>query len=324
MTMKTLLMLLALLCVSSFATGQDALPSWNDRASKHAIVDFVERVTTEGSADYVAPGARIATFDNDGCLWAEQPVYFQLIFAVDRIKAMAPDNPGWMTTEPYKSVLAGDMESLAKQGHKASGEIIAATHAGMTTDEFDSVVRDWLTTARHPSTGKRYTDMVYKPMLELLDFLRGNGFQTFIVSGGGIDFLRVFAEEVYGIPPHQVVGSSMKTGYEVRNGMPTLVKQVELNFIDDKEGKPVGIHQHIGRRPVFAAGNSDGDFQMLEYVTAGDGPRFGLLVHHTDDEREWAYDRDSHGGQLNRGLDEAEQLGWVVVDMAQDWATFFP
>ncbi|MGD1915422.1 MAG: HAD family hydrolase [Phycisphaerales bacterium] len=324
MARTTLPVLLALLCVSAIARAQDALPSWNDGASKQAIVTLVERVTTEGSADYVEPGDRIATFDNDGCLWAEQPVYFQLLFAVDRIRAMAPDNPGWMTTEPYKSVLAGDMESLAKQGHKAIGEIIARTHAGMSTEQFDDTVREWLETARHPTTGRRYTDMVYKPMLELLEYLRKNGFQTFIVSGGGIDFLRVFAEEVYGIPSHQVVGSGMKTGYEVRNGVPTLVKLAELNFIDDKEGKPVGIHQHIGRRPFFAAGNSDGDFQMLEYVTAGDGPRFGLLVHHTDAEREWAYDRDSHVGRLVRGLDEAEQRGWVVVDMARDWATIFP
>lgn len=306
------------------ASSQEILPSWNEGDSRDAIVDFVQRVTTKDSADYVEPGDRIATFDNDGCLWAEQPVYFQLLFAVDRIKAMAPDNPDWEDQELFKSVLAGDTEALAKQGHKAIIELVARTHAGMSTDEFDAVVHDWLEIARHPTTGRRYTDMVYKPMLELLEYLRANGFTTFIVSGGGIDFLRVFAEEVYGIPSHQVVGSSLKTGYEVRDGVPTLVKQAELNFIDDKEGKPVGMHQHIGRRPIFAAGNSDGDFQMLEYVTAGDGPRFGLLVHHTDAEREWAYDRDSHVGRLDRGLDEARERGWLVVDMARDWATVFP
>lgn len=305
------------------ATRGEALASWRDSAARDRIVAFVEDVSTPGSAGFVPEAERIATFDNDGCLWAEQPVYFQLLFAVDRIKAMASDNPAWATTEPYKSVLAGDTEALGRQGHEAIGEIIAQTHAGMTTDEFDAVVREWLSEARHPQTGLAYTDMVYRPMLELLDYLRSNGFTTFIVSGGGIDFLRVFAEDVYGIPPHQVVGSSIKTGYEVRDGVPTLFKLPELNFIDDKDGKPVGIHQHIGRRPIFAAGNSDGDFQMLEYTTSGSGPSLGVLIHHTDTEREWAYDRDSHVGRLDRGLDVASERGWVVVSMADDWTRVF-
>ncbi|MEQ8843653.1 MAG: HAD family hydrolase [Phycisphaerales bacterium] len=324
MKLRVLAAMVVLACVSVLARAQDALPSWNDGPSKRAIMDFVEKTTTEGSPDFVPAAQRIATFDNDGCLWAEQPVYFQLIFAVDRVKAMAAAHPEWQEQEPFKSAISGDMDALMASGKEGLAKILAASHTGMTTDEFADSVRRWLDTARHPTTGKKYTQMVYKPMLELLEYLRANGYKTFIVSGGGIDFLRVFAEEVYGIPPEQVVGTSVAAKYEVRDGVPVLIKQPEGLFVDDKEGKPVGIHQHIGRRPVFAAGNSDGDFQMLEYTTAGDGPRLAMLVHHTDAEREWAYDRDSHIGRLERGLDEAEQRGWVVVDMARAWNTIFP
>jgi hypothetical protein len=299
------------------------LPSWNDGAARQAVVDFVARVTDPQSLDFVAEPERIATFDNDGCLWAEQPVYFQLLFAIDRVKALAPEHPEWQGTQPFQAVLEGDMEALAAAGHHGLLELVMATHAGMTTDEFEAVVGDWLATARHPTTGKPFTEMVYQPMLELLDYLRANGFKTFIVSGGGIDFLRVWAEEVYGVPPEQVVGSSIKTAYEVRDGEPVLVKLPEIDFIDDKEGKPVGIHSHIGRRPIVAFGNSDGDFQMLEWTTAGDGARLGVLIHHTDADREWAYDRESHVGRLDRGLDEAADRGWVVVDMQEDWEQVF-
>lgn len=324
MKLQALFAMLVLTLASTLAGAQDALPSWNDGEAKRAIMDFVEKTTTQGSPDFVPPAQRIATFDNDGCLWAEQPAYFQLIFAIDRVKAMAADHPEWQDQEPFKSAIAGDMEGLMATGKEGLAKIMAASHTGMTTDEFADSVRRWLDTARHPTTGKKYPQMVYKPMLELLEYLRANGYKTFIVSGGGIDFLRVFAEEVYGIPPEQVVGTSVAAKYEIRDGVPMLIKQPEGLFVDDKEGKPVGIHQHIGRRPVFAAGNSDGDFQMLEYTTAGDGPRFAMLVHHTDADREWAYGRDSHIGRLERGLDEADERGWVVVDMARAWKTIFP
>jgi phosphoglycolate phosphatase-like HAD superfamily hydrolase len=312
------------LTLSALAHPHGLLPSWNDTPTKAAIMDFVERVTDEDSPDYVPPSERIATFDNDGNLWAEQPIYFQLIFAFDRIKAMAPDHPEWQTREPFASLLKGDFKGALAGGEQALLEMVTATHTGVSSDEFAVIVADWLETARHPTTGRPYTEMVYQPMLELLDYLRANGFKTFIVSGGGIEFMRPWTEAVYGIPPEQVVGSSVKTKYEVVGGVPRISRLPEINFIDDKEGKPVGINQHIGRRPIFASGNSDGDFQMLEYTTAGDGPRFGLIVHHTDAEREWAYDRDSHIGRLDRGLDEAEDRGWVVIDMARDWAQIFP
>ena len=309
------------------APNPHALPSWNDTPTRDSIIEFADRVTTP-VPDFVPDPERIAVFDNDGTLWAEKPVYFQLIFAADRIRAMAPNNPAWRTTEPYKSLLAGDTDALAAQGHKAVAEIIAASHAGMTADEFDSVVRDWLDSARHPTTGRRYTDMVYQPMLDLLDYLRDNGFKTYIVSGGGIDFIRVFSEEVYGIPPEQVVGSSIKTSLEYQDGRPMLMKLPELNFVDDKEGKPVGIREHIGRRPIFAAGNSDGDFQMLEFTTAphtkATHPTLGVIVHHTDAERAWAYDRESAVGRLERALDEAAVRGWLLIDMHEDWARIFP
>ena len=302
----------------------DPLPSWNDGDARQAILGFVDRVTDPSGPDFVPERERIATFDNDGCLWSEKPVYFQLLFAIDRVKALAPDHPEWRDRQPFKAVLDGDMEALAAAGEHGLLEIVMASHAGMTTAEFEAVVSDWLTTARHPTTGKRYTEMVFEPMLEVLDYLRANGFKTFIVSGGGIDFLRVWAEDAYGIPPEQVVGSSIETAYEVRDGEPVLVRLPEMNFIDDKEGKPVGIHSHNGRRPIAAFGNSDGDFQMLQWTTAGDGARLGVLIHHTDAEREWAYDRDSDVGRLDRGLDEAADRGWVVVDMKQDWQRIYP
>jgi phosphoglycolate phosphatase-like HAD superfamily hydrolase len=316
------LVCLALTAIQSHAA--DPLPSWNDTAPKKAIVAFVDKVTRAGSPDFVPPVERIATFDNDGTLWAEQPMYFQAFFIFDRIKALAPQHPEWEGKEPFASVLKGDLKSALAGGQKALLEMAMATHAGMSTAEFEKIVTDWISTAKHPKTGRLYTEMIYQPMLELLDYLRANGFKTFIVSGGGIEFMRPWAERVYGIPPEQVVGSSIKTKYEVRDGKPVLVRLPELNFIDDKAGKPVGIHSHIGRRPILAFGNSDGDFEMLEWTTAGEGPRLGLIVHHTDAEREWAYDRESHIGTLARGLDEGPKRGWIIVNMKDGWNRVFP
>ena len=317
---------LACVATAAAATARaaDPLPSWNDTAPKRAIVAFVEKVTTGGSPAFVPAQERIAVFDNDGCLWAEQPMYFQATFIFDRIKALAPQHPEWQTKEPFASVLKGDAKAALAGGEKALLEMAMATHAGMTTDEFEKIVTDWISTAKHPTTGKLYTEMVYQPMLELLAYLRANGFKTFIVSGGGIEFMRPWAERGYGIPPEQVIGSSIATAYELRGGIPVLVRLPELDFIDDKAGKPVGINAHIGRRPIAAFGNSDGDFEMLEWTTSVPGPRFGLLVRHTDAEREWAYDRNSHVGRLSRGLDEATTRGWTVVDMKTDWLTVFP
>jgi phosphoserine phosphatase len=302
----------------------DPLPSWNDTATKKAIVTFVERVTKQGSPDLVPPAERIATFDNDGTLWAEQPIYFQLAFALDRVKELAPMHPEWKDREPFASLLRGDLKGALAGGEAAIFEIVTVTHSGMTTDEFEKIVRDWITTAKHPVTGRLYSEMVYQPMLELLAYLRGNGFKTFIVSGGGIDFMRAFAERVYGVPPEQVVGSSGKLNFELRDGRPILMKLPELNFNDDKAGKPIGIQMHIGRQPIAAFGNSDGDLQMLEWAKGGGGVRFALIVHHTDAEREWAYDRNSSIGRLDKALDVAKAEGWTVVDMKSDWKTIFP
>jgi phosphoglycolate phosphatase-like HAD superfamily hydrolase len=299
------------------------LPSWNDNASKQAIVGFVERVTREGSADFVPAPQRIAVFDNDGTLWGEQPIYVQVAFALDRVKALAPKHPEWKTRQPFKAVLEGDVKAVAASGERGLLEIIAATHAGTTTEEFERIVSEWVATARHPKTQRLYTEMVYRPMLDVLAYLRANGFKTFIVSGGGVEFMRPWAERVYGIPPEQVVGSRAKVKYEVRDGSPVLMRLPEIDLIDDKAGKPVGIHQVIGRRPIVAFGNSDGDFEMLEWTTTGSGPRLGVIVHHTDDEREWAYDRTSHIGQLARGLDEAGKRGWILADMKRDWKTIY-
>jgi len=306
------------------ASPADPLPSWKDGATKFAVVAFVERVTKEGSPDFVPTAERIATFDNDGTLWAEQPVYSQAMFAFDRVRALAAQHPEWNDKEPFASVLRGDLQKALAGGERAVVELVMATHAGMTTDEFHDVVRDWMATARHPKTGRLYSAMVYQPMLELLAYLRANGFKTYIVSGGGIEFMRPWIQRVYGVPPEQVIGSSIKTRFEQRDGKPVLVRLAEVNFIDDKEGKPVAINQVIGRRPIAAFGNSDGDLQMLQWTAAGPGPRFCLLVHHTDAEREWAYDRQSPVGRLDRALDEAHARGWTIVDMKRDWKVIFP
>jgi phosphoserine phosphatase len=310
------------ICASAFAA--DPLPSWNEGKTKQSIISFVGHVTKKGSPDYVVPSERIATFDNDGTLWAEQPMYFQFIFALERVKVLAPQHPEWKTKEPFASLLKGDVKGALAGGEKSMLEIVMATHAGMTTEEFNKIVTDWIATAKHPTTKKLYTDMVYQPMLELLAYLRANGFKTFIVSGGGVEFMRPWTEKTYGIPPEQVVGSSIKTQFEMRDGKPVLVRLPEVNFIDDKEGKPIGINQYIGRRPIAAFGNSDGDLQMLQWATAGTGLRFALIVHHTDAAREWAYDRDSSIGHLDKALDEANAKGWTVVDMKKDWKVIYP
>ncbi len=323
---------LALLCASAILIGptgcaarqHGALPSWTEGPAKAVIIDFVQRVTAEGTADFVPSAERIAVFDNDGTLWSEQPAYFQLLFAIDRVKQLASQHPEWRTTQPFKAVLDGDMHALAESGVQGLLELVMATHAGMTTDDFEGLVRKWIATARHPKTGRLYSEMVFQPMLELLAHLRGNGFKTFIVSGGGIEFLRVFAAEVYGVPPEQVIGSSIKTEFEMRSTGPVIERLPEIDFIDDKAGKPVAINKFIGRRPIAAFGNSDGDLQMLQWTAAGDGPRLMLLVHHTDAKREWAYDRKSHVGRLDKALDEANRRGWTVVDMKRDWAVVYP
>lgn len=314
---------LLMLGITVSARAEDQLPSWNDGPAKSSVVDFVERVTTQGTPDFVAESERIAVFDNDGCLWAEQPMYFQLFFAVDRVKALAADHPEWATEEPFASLLKGDVGAALAGGEEAVFKIVMAAHAGMTTEEFREIVSDWAAVARHPVTGQLFTEMVYQPMLELLAYLRANDFKTFIVSGGGVDFMRPWTEKVYGIPPEQVVGSGGKLKLEMRGEEPVLVKLPEIDFIDDKAGKPVGIQKHIGRRPIAAFGNSDGDLQMLQWTCSGDGARFCLYVHHTDAKREWAYDRDSHIGRLDKGLDEAAAKGWTVVDMQRDWNRVF-
>ncbi len=301
-----------------------ALSSWNDGETKSAITSFVERVTDSSSNEFVPAAERVAVFDNDGTLWSEQPLYFQLIFAMDRVKALAAEHPEWASEQPFQAVLENDMEALAASGEKGLVQLIMASHAGMTTDEFETIVRDWLRTARHPRFDRAFNELTYQPMLELLDYLRENEFKLFIVSGGGIEFMRPWVEEVYGIPPERVVGSSIKTVFEMNDGEPILRRLPELDFIDDKEGKPVGIHKFIGRRPIAAFGNSDGDLQMLQWSAAGDGARLMVLIRHTDATREWAYDRDSHIGRLADALDEANAKGWTVVDMAEDWSRIYP
>jgi haloacid dehalogenase-like hydrolase len=315
----------ALFSTSALAdlTG-DPLPSWNETASKKAIITFVERVTKQGSTDFVPEAERIATLDNDGTLWAEQPMYFQLFFALYRVKLLAPQHPEWSYTEPFASLLKGNLKAALAGGEPALMKIVVETHSGMDSVEFNQIVLDWIATAKHPVTGRLYTEMVYQPMLELTAYLRANAFKTFIVSGGGIDFMRPWTEKVYGIPPEQVVGSSGKTKFELRDTKPILMRLPELDFIDDGPGKPVGINAHIGRRPIAAFGNSDGDLQMLEWAKGGSGVRFALLVRHTDAEREWAYDRVSAVGKLDKALDVAQAEGWTVVDMKTDWKTIFP
>ncbi|MGX9993591.1 HAD family hydrolase (plasmid) [Rhizobium sp. Z1P35] len=314
----------ALVHATSAFSQSDPLPSWNDTASKVAIVSFVEKVTGQGSPDFVPETERIAVFDNDGTLWVEHPMYVQLAFALDRVKTLAPQHPEWKETQPFKAVLDGDMKTLAASGEKGLVELIMTTHAGMTSSDFQKIVTDWLAAARDPKFKRPYTELVYQPMVELLAYLRANGFKTFIVSGGGIEFMRPWAEKVYGVPPEQVIGSSIKTEFRMQDDMPTLYRLPEVNFIDDKAGKPVGINQQIGRRPIAAFGNSDGDFQMLQWTTMAGAPaRLGVLIHHTDAEREYAYDRDTEFGRLDKALDAAAITGWTVVDMKADWKQVF-
>ncbi|MET4633507.1 HAD family hydrolase [Kaistia defluvii] len=306
------------------ATAQaDPLPSWNDGKTKTAIVDFVTRTTTPGP-DFIAAGDRIATFDNDGTLWSEQPLYFQLAFVLDRVKAMAGDHPQWKNTQPFQAVLEGDSKTLLAGGEKGIMELLAATSSGMSVEDFAASVVEWTRTARHPRFDKPYTELVFQPMLELLAYLRANGYQTFIVSGGGVEFMRPWTEGVYGIPPNQVVGSSGKTEFKLDGDTAEILKLPAIEFVDDGPGKPVGINRFIGKRPVFAAGNSDGDLEMLQWTTLNNGPRFGMIIHHTDAKREWAYDRDSRIGKLDKALDEAPKRGWTVVDMKDDWKVIYP
>ncbi len=328
-TKRTLLPVFALgfvLTSASLAIAQtvDPLSSWNDGKAKQSIIEFVAKVTTKGAPDFVPPAERIAVFDNDGTLWPEQPMYFQLFFALDLVKALAPKHPEWKDKEPFASLLTGDVKAALAGGEHAILEIVMATHAGMTAAEFEKTVKDWIATAKHPTAKRPYTEMVYQPMLEVLAYLRANDFKTFIVSGGGIEFMRPWTGTTYGIPPEEVIGSSIKTKFEMHDGKPVLVRLPKLNFINDKGGKPVAINQHIGRRPIAAFGNSDGDLQMLQWTTAGQGQRFALYLHHTDGDREWAYDRNSSIGRLDKGLDEARVKGWTVVDMKQDWKFIYP
>ena len=321
--MKAHAIALVALLLASNLFAADPLPSWNDGAAKRSITAFVEKVTTEGSPDFVPVAERIATFDNDGTLWCEKPLPVQLFFTLDRVKALAPQHPEWKDKEPFASLLKGDLKTAAAGGERAIMELMMATHTGMTTAEFEQIVKDWTATAKHPTTGQRFTEMTYQPMREVLDYLHAHGFKNFIVSGGGIEFMRPWAEAAYGIPPEQVIGSSVKTKFELRDGQPVIVRLPELNFIDDKGGKPVGINQHIGRRPIAAFGNSDGDLQMLQYVGAGSGTRFCLYVHHDDAGREFAYDRADHLAKLDEGLDESAAKGWTVASMKNDWKTVF-
>ena len=308
---------------SNLFEAADPLPSWGDTTAKKNIIAFVERVTKEGGKEFVPVAERIAVFDNDGTLWVEQPMYAQLAFALDRLAALAPSHPEWQTQEPFRSALNRDLKKMMAGGEHALIQLIMATHAGITTEDFSAIVSQWIDAARHPHFGRPYTELAYLPMLELLDYLRANGFRTYIVSGGGMDFMRPWAEAVYGIPPEQVIGSRIKIQFEIRDGQPQLTRLPEVDFIDDKAGKPIGIHQHIGRRPIAAFGNSDGDLAMLQWTAAGTGPRFCLVVHHTDEVREWAYDRDSSIGRLDKGLEEAQTKGWTVVDMQNDWKRVF-
>lgn len=319
------LLVAAPLVAAAAVVCADPLASWEDGTSKHAIVEFVTRVTREDSADYIEPRERIAVFDNDGTLWAEQPMYFQFAFALDRIRTLAPLHPEWRTTAPFKDVLAGNTQALIASGQQGLLQVVAASHAGITTEDFDTIVGSWLATAKHPRFERPYTELVYQPMLELLDYLRSQDFKTFIVSGGGVEFMRVFAEQVYGIPPEQVIGSSATTKFVAvgTNGKPALLKEPQVDFIDDGPGKPSGINRFIGRRPLFAVGNSDGDLQMLQWTAGGAGPRFVALIHHTDADREYAYDRHSRFGKLDKALDEAQRQRWLIIDMKHDWQRIF-
>jgi phosphoglycolate phosphatase-like HAD superfamily hydrolase len=312
------------ICFCTAANAADRLPSWNDGPAKKTILEFVAAVTDESGKDYVEPADRIATFDNDGTLWVEYPMYTQALFAFDRVKKLAPQHPEWKTQQPFKGVLEGDMKAVGASGMKGLMEIVIASHTGMTAAEFDQEVSDWLATTKQSKFNRLYTELVYQPQLELLAYLRANGFKTFIVSGGGIAFMRPISDKTYGIPPEQVVGSSVVAEFQVKDGKPALVRMPKIDFVNDKAGKPVGIYQHIGRRPILAFGNSDSDMQMIEYTMAGEGRRLGLFVHHTDAEREYAYDRKSHVGTLDKALDQADANGWIIVDMKNDWKTVFP
>ncbi|NTS30642.1 haloacid dehalogenase-like hydrolase [Phyllobacterium sp. BT25] len=314
----------ALALASAYTAMADELASWNDGPARKNIVDFVTAVTSQGGPDYVEPAARVAVFDNDGTLWGEQPIYVQLAFVLDRVKALAPEHPEWKDTEPFKSVLVGDIAGVAASGEEGLTQLLGATHAGMNSDDFTKIATDWIATAKHPKTGKPYTSMVYQPMLELIDYLKAHDFKVFIVSGGGIEFMRPWTERIYGIPPENVVGSSIKAKYDVNDGKPAIVRLPQIDFIDDGPGKPVGIYDHIGRRPIAAFGNSDGDFQMLEWTTSGAGRTLGLIVHHDDAEREYAYDRKSPFGRLDRGLSEGPKRGWTIVSMKDDWNEIYP
>jgi phosphoglycolate phosphatase-like HAD superfamily hydrolase len=310
--------------IPALADASDPLPAWNDGPAKKAIIEFVARVTNEGGREFVPVAERVATFDNDGTLWSEQPAYVQVAFVLDRIKAEVGKHPEWREKPLFNAAIAGDLKPILAGTPGDRLELVAASHGGMTTQEFDRIIAGWLETAKHPRFGRPYTELVYQPMLELLAYLRANGFKTYIVSGGGTEFMRPWAEKVYGIPPEQVIGSSIKVKYELRDGRPVLVRLPEVEFVDDRAGKPVGINRAIGRRPIVAFGNSDGDYEMLRWTTAGRGPRLGLIVHHTDEAREWAYDRDSPVGRLARALDDAPRYGWVVVDMRNDWKVIYP
>lgn len=329
-SMRTIIRSLSAVCLGALLTGcvnlpqHDPLPSWNEGAARAALVAFVDRVTDSDGPGFVPASERIAVFDNDGTLWAEQPMYVQLAFAIDRVHALAPEHPRWRTQQPFQAVLENDLEALHASGEKGLLELIMATHAGLTTDEFETIASDWMATARHPETGRPYTEMIYQPMLEVLRYLRANGFRTYIVSGGGVAFMRPWTERVYGIPPQQVIGSMIEVEFELRDGTPTLVRKPEIHFVDDKAGKPVAIERHIGRVPTAAFGNSDGDLQMLQWTAGGDRDGFALIVRHTDAGREWAYDRESSIGRLDKALDEAARHGWTVVDMKRDWKQVFP
>ena len=319
---KFVVSLLFFVTYSVFA--QNLLPSWNDGPSKQAVLSFIEKTTAKDSPDFVPVSQRIAVFDNDGTLWSEQPIYVQISFTFDRIKALAHKHPEWTTQQPFKAVLENDIKGVMATGQDGLFKLIAATHAGVTTEEFREIAEQWIKTARHPKTGRLYTEMVYQPMLELLAHLESRGYKNYIVSGGGIEFMRPWTELVYGIPPERVIGSSIKSQFQIIDGSPRIVGLPEMQFIDDKENKPIAIQERIGRRPVMAFGNSDGDYEMLLWTTAGKGPRFGMLIHHTDDVREVAYDRQSPIGRLNTALDEAPIKGWTVVDMKREWREIFP
>jgi phosphoserine phosphatase len=310
--------------VSQPVPEADPLPSWNDGSVKQSILAFVGAAANPSSAQFIAEDDRIAVFDNDGTLWSEKPTYFQLLFILDRVRALAPQHPEWSAQQPFKAVLENDMTALGEAGEHGLIELAGAAQSGMTTEKFESLVEDWIVSARHPASGRRYTDMVFQPMLELINLLKSRGFDVYIVSGGGIEFMRPWAEAVYGVPPEHVIGSMPELRYERQQGRPVMVRGSGIHFINDKAEKPIGIRRFIGRRPVMAVGNSDGDYEMLEWTTAGDGPRMGLILHHTDGQREWAYDRESSEGRLDRALDDAPAKGWILIDMARDWRVVFP